>query len=80
MNVPLIVNSNFNHLSHLHLLEKRKNLVISKMNKCHSYRNDANLCFEHSLNQKCVFIILALRFTAPGAICQDHKIILFNCS
>ena len=42
-NDPIIGNENFNHHSHLNLLDKKKKLVISKMNKLHSYRNDANL-------------------------------------
>ena len=43
INVPIIGNSNFNLHSRLNLLEKKKKLVIFKMNKRHSYRNDANL-------------------------------------
>ena len=33
INVPIIGNSNFNHHSHLNLLEKKKKLAIFKMNK-----------------------------------------------
>ena len=54
-NDSIIGNSNFNHLSHLNLLKKKQKFVIFKMNKCHSYQSDANLCFENSLLKNLLF-------------------------
>ena len=81
VNDPIIVNLSFNYLSCLNLLEKKKELVIFKMNKCYSRRTEANLLLLPIIRDKKddnvgLYWDLKIQFIFHNF----HKIILFNCS